>query len=189
MMRRLWGILIGWLLSLAFALNTGRDLAWNIFYLITATILLSALWAYTNVNWVRVGRFTRARRAQVGKLAEEQFEVRNLSRLPKLWLEVRDFSTLPGHHASHVVSSLGGQRRQRWMVRTVCQQGGRFMLGPLTLSSGDPLTEVRGWVSADFAHDGGHSGLQPAHWHPDRRRCHAPAHALCHHQRLRCARL
>ena len=139
MMRRLWGILIGWLLSLAFALNTGRDLAWNIFYLITATILLSALWAYTNVNWVRVGRFTRARRAQVGKLAEEQFEVRNLSRLPKLWLEVRDFSTLPGHHASHVVSSLGGQRRQRWMVRTVCQQRGRFMLGPLTLSSGDPL--------------------------------------------------
>ncbi len=139
MMRRLWGILIGWLLSLAFALNTGRDLAWNIFYLLTATIILSALWAYANVNWVHVGRYTRARRAQVGKLAEEQFEVRNLSRLPKLWLEVRDFSTLPGHHASHVVSSLSGQRRQRWMVRTVCQQRGRFMLGPLTLSSGDPL--------------------------------------------------
>ena len=139
MMRRLWGILIGWLLSLAFALNTGRELAWNIFYLLTATIVLSALWAYANVNWVRVGRYTRARRAQVGKLAEEQFEVRNLSRLPKLWLEVRDFSTLPGHHASHVVSSLSGQRRQRWMVRTVCQQRGRFMLGPLTLSSGDPL--------------------------------------------------
>ena len=46
MMRRLWGILIGWLLSLAFALNTGRELAWNIFYLLTATIVLSGLWAY-----------------------------------------------------------------------------------------------------------------------------------------------
>lgn len=138
-MRRLWGILIAWLLSLAFALNTGRELAWNIFYLLTAIIVLSALWAYANVNWVRVGRFTRARRAQVGKLAEEQFEVRNLSRLPKLWLEVRDFSTLPGHHASRVVSSLNGRRHERWIVRTLCQQRGRFMLGPLTLTSGDPL--------------------------------------------------
>lgn len=138
-MRRLWGILLAWLLSLAFALNTGRDLAWNIFYLLTATIALSALWAYANVNWVRVGRYTRARRAQVGKMAEEQFEVRNLSRWPKLWLEVRDFSTLPGHHVSHVVSSLGGLRRQRWIVRTLCQQRGRFMLGPLQLTSGDPL--------------------------------------------------
>ncbi|WP_423225907.1 DUF58 domain-containing protein [Candidatus Amarolinea aalborgensis] len=138
-MHRLWAILLGWLLSLAFALNTGRELAWNIFYLLTAAIVLSALWAYANVNGVRVARFTRARRAQVGKMAEEQFEVRNLSRLPKLWLEVRDFSTLPAHHASHVVSSLGGKRRQRWIVRTVCQQRGRFMLGPLTLTSGDPL--------------------------------------------------
>ncbi len=138
-MHRLWAILLGWLLSLAFALNTGRELAWNIFYLLTAAIVLSAVWAYANVNGVRVARFTRARRAQVGKMAEEQFEVRNLSRLPKLWLEVRDFSTLPAHHASHVVSSLGGKRRQRWIVRTVCQQRGRFMLGPLTLSSGDPL--------------------------------------------------
>ena len=138
-MHRLWAILLGWLLSLAFALNTGRELAWNIFYLLTAAIMLSAVWAYANVNGVRVARFTRARRAQVGKLAEEQFEVRNLSRLPKLWLEVRDYSTLPAHHASHVVSSLGGKRRQRWIVRTVCQQRGRFMLGPLTLTSGDPL--------------------------------------------------
>jgi len=138
-MHRLWAILLGWLLSLAFALNTGRELAWNIFYLLTAAIVLSAVWAYANVNGVRVARFTRARRAQVGKMAEEQFEVRNLSRLPKLWLEVRDFSTLPAHHASHVVSSLGGKRRQRWIVRTVCQQRGRFMLGPLTLTSGDPL--------------------------------------------------
>ncbi len=139
MWRRLLVILIVWVLSLLFALNTGRDLAWNLFYLLTAVILLSALWAWLNVRSVGVGRFTRARRSQVGKLAEEQFEVRNLSLLPKLWLEVRDYSTLPGHHASQVVSSLGGRRRQRWIVRTLCQQRGRFMLGPMSVTSGDPL--------------------------------------------------
>ena len=138
-MRRIWGILLILLLAWAFALQTGRPLAYNLAYLVTAVIVLSYLWAWANVTWVQVGRYTRGRRSQVGKLAEEQFEVNNRSRLPKLWLEVRDHSTLPGHHPSRVLNSLGGKRRQRWRVRTYCQQRGRFRLGPMTLTSGDPL--------------------------------------------------
>jgi len=138
-MRRFWGILFILLLSWAFALQTGRPLAYNLAYLVTAVIVLSYLWAWANVTWVQVGRFTRGRRSQVGKLAEEQFEVSNRSILPKLWLEVRDHSTLPGHLSSRVLNTLGGRKRQRWMVRTYCQQRGRFRLGPMTLSSGDPL--------------------------------------------------
>lgn len=138
-MRRIWGILLVLLLAWAFALQTGRVLAYNLAYLVTAVIVLSYLWAWANVTWVQVARYTRGRTSQVGKLAEEQFEVSNRSRLPKLWLEVRDHSTLPGHHTSRVLNSLGGKRRQRWMVRTYCQQRGRFRLGPMTLSSGDPL--------------------------------------------------
>jgi len=138
-MRRIWGILLFWLLSWAFALQTGRPLAYNLAYLVTAVIILSYLWAWANVSWVRVSRYTRGRRSQVGKLAEEQFEVSNRSRLPKLWLEVRDYSTLPGHDSSRVLNSLGGKRRRRWVVRTYCQQRGRFRLGPMILTSGDPL--------------------------------------------------
>jgi len=138
-MRRIWGILLIWLMSWVFALQTGRSLAYNLAYLVTAVIVLSYLWARANVSWVQVSRYTRGRRSQVGKLAEEQFEVSNRSRLPKLWLEVRDYSTLPGHHSSRVLNSLGGKRRQRWVVRTYCQQRGRFRLGPMTLTSGDPL--------------------------------------------------
>lgn len=138
-MRRLWSILLILILSWAFALQTGRPLAYNLAYLVTAVIVLSFLWAWANVTWVQVSRFTRGRRSQVGKLAEEQFEVSNRSILPKLWLEVRDHSTLPGHLSSRVLNTLGGRKRQRWMVRTYCQQRGRFRLGPMTLSSGDPL--------------------------------------------------
>ncbi|MBC8449432.1 MAG: DUF58 domain-containing protein [Chloroflexi bacterium] len=138
-MRRIWGILLILILSWAFALQTGRPLAYNLAYLVTAVIVLSYLWAWANVTWVQVGRFTRGRRSQVGKMAEEQFEVSNRSILPKLWLEVRDHSTLPGHLSSRVLNTLGGRKRQRWMVRTYCQQRGRFRLGPMTLSSGDPL--------------------------------------------------
>ncbi len=138
-MRRAWPAIGLWVLSLIFALNTGRDLAYNTFYLLTSVIVLSYLWAWSNINGVRLSRYTRSRRSQVGKTADEQLEVHNLSYIPKLWLEVRDGSNLPGHQVSRVVTSLGGRRRRRWTVRTLCQQRGRFTLGPMTIASGDPL--------------------------------------------------
>lgn len=139
MRRNTWFALAIWLLSLAAALNTGRDLLYNTFYLITAVLIGSWLWAWLNVQSVSLTRRVRARRSQVGKWAEEQFEVVNRSRLPKLWLEIRDHSTLPGHHPSRVVSSLGRHQRRSWYIRTFCYRRGRYLLGPLTLRSGDPL--------------------------------------------------
>ncbi|MEA3335985.1 MAG: DUF58 domain-containing protein [Chloroflexota bacterium] len=141
-MRRSWWIIALWLLSILFALfvaERNRSIAFTIAYLLTAIVVLSYLWAWTNLKWVRIGRYTRARRSQVGRIAEEQFEVVNDSRLPKLWLEVRDHSELPRHYASRVLNSLGPHRRRRWIVRTLCLQRGRFRLGPLTLKSSDPL--------------------------------------------------
>ena len=138
-MRRSWGVIVLGVVAWIFALNTGRQVVYTVAYLITAVVLLSFLWAWFSINWVWIGRYTRARRSQVGHFAEEQFEIQNRSRVPKLWLEVRDLSDLPGHAASRVVNSLGGQRRQRWVVRTFCQQRGRYTLGPLVLASGDLL--------------------------------------------------
>jgi uncharacterized protein (DUF58 family) len=75
----------------------------------------------------------------VGKLAEESFTVANTGFLPKVWLEVRDHSTLPVHRVSQVMNALAPKRRRHWAVRTICRRRGRFTLGPLTLVSGDPL--------------------------------------------------
>lgn len=141
-MRRSWWILLLWLGSLLFALfvaERNRSLAFTVVYLLTAIIVLSLIWSWFNVKWVRISRYTRARRSQVGRVAEEQFEVVNLGPLPKLWIEVRDHSDLPNHHASRVLSSLGPRRNRRWLVRTLCQQRGRYRLGPITLISSDPL--------------------------------------------------
>lgn len=141
-MRRSWWIVLLWLSSLIFAFflaERNRSLAFSLAYLLTGIVVISFVWSWANVNWVRIGRYTRARRSQVGRIAEEQFEVTNLGRLPKLWLEVRDHSTLPGHYASRVLNSLGPGRRRRWLVRTLCVRRGRYRLGPLTVSSSDPL--------------------------------------------------
>jgi uncharacterized protein (DUF58 family) len=128
-----------WLALLVFALNTGRSLAWDLFYFVTAVILLALWWAWSNLRGLQLRRVTRPHRSQVGRYLEESLELTNSSRWPKLWVEVRDFSDLPAHQISRVVNSLHGRATSRWQARTLCRLRGRFTLGPLTLTSGDPL--------------------------------------------------
>jgi uncharacterized protein (DUF58 family) len=70
---------------------------------------------------------------------EERLSLRNTSRVPKLWLEVRDHSDLPGHEASLVVDSLAPGHERVWVARSICRERGRFRLGPLSLTTGDPF--------------------------------------------------
>jgi len=133
------GVIAAWLI----ALNTGRDLAFSLAYLLTAILTISFVLAWNSVRGVTVRRLTRTRRSQVGQYAEEQFEVTNDGFWPKLWLELADDSTLPWHAASRVVSALRHKGTQRWLVKTLCTQRGRFRLGPVTLHSGDPLGLMR----------------------------------------------
>lgn len=128
-------VVVAWIL----AFNSGRTLPFNLAYLMTAVLGLSYVWAWASIRNVNLRRFTRTRRGQVGQYAEETFEVSNRSRLPKLWLEIEDHSQLPWHEASRVVSSLKGNTSERWQIRTLCTQRGRFRLGPMSLRSGDPL--------------------------------------------------
>ncbi len=120
-------------------LVTGRGFFFNLSYLFGALLLISFVWSWTSVNWVRIQRQTRARRAQVGKMLDEQFVVRNSSALPKLWLEVRDHSDVPGHNASAVVPMLLPAFSYRWTAHTMCTIRGEYTLGPVTLISGDPF--------------------------------------------------
>ncbi len=136
---RLAFLLIGVVAAWMIALNTGRDLAFSLAYLLTGILVVSFFWSWNSVRGISVRRLTRTRRSQVGQYAEEQFEISNRTLWPKLWLELEDKSTLPWHAASRVVNSLRHKGTQRWVVKTLCTQRGRFRLGPVVLHSGDPL--------------------------------------------------
>jgi uncharacterized protein (DUF58 family) len=127
------------ILSLLTGLFTGRAVFFNVAILLIAILVLSLLWSWMAVRWVGISRRTRARRAQVGRALEEGFAVRNIAFLPKLWLEVRDHSDLPGHQASHVVPTLLPAMSYKWQASTLCCARGEFRLGPMTVSSGDPF--------------------------------------------------
>jgi uncharacterized protein (DUF58 family) len=126
-------------ISLLTGLFTGRSFFFNLAYLLGGLLVLSFIWAWVSVRWISISRRTRARRAQVGRSLDEDFIIRNRAIIPKLWLEVRDHSTLPGHRASQVVPAIRGRGAYRWQVRTPCQVRGEFQLGPMTVISGDPF--------------------------------------------------
>ena len=125
--------------SLAGALVTGRDLFFNLLYLCLLLVAGAAVWTWTSLGQLRLSRQTRTLRAQVGQLFEERLAIHNDGRLPKLWLEVRDHSDLPGHEASQVVAALDAGQERGWVVRTLCLRRGRYRLGPIGLTSGDPF--------------------------------------------------
>jgi uncharacterized protein (DUF58 family) len=132
-------VLLLWIALAIGALATNRPTLYNLWYLLTALLIFSYLWAWVGTRWVEVQRFVRTGRSQVGKMAEERLVVENRGRIPKLWLEVRDHSTLPNHRVSQVISPLPARKMHSRTIRTRCLQRGRFTLGPLTLVSGDPF--------------------------------------------------
>lgn len=124
-------LLMGWL--------SGRNFLFHLAYALIAVLIAAFIWSWTSVNWVTISRYTHARRAQVGRSLDEVFTIRNTGILPKLWLEIRDHSTLPNHHASHVVPTLAPRRRYGWETHTICTRRGAYTLGPMTVVSGDPF--------------------------------------------------
>jgi uncharacterized protein (DUF58 family) len=137
--KRRTGVIVVGIVALIGGLATGRDIFFNITYLVALVLLVSLFWAYNNINWLHLSRVTRTRRTQVGRPLEERFTVKNTGILPKLWVEVRDSSSLPQHHASKVVSNLGSRAGYIWRVSTICSRRGRYRLGPIRLYTSDPF--------------------------------------------------
>jgi len=125
--------------NLLVALLTGRAIFFNIAYLFGGVLIIAFFWAWFSVRGISIGRATRSRRSQVGHTFSEHFRVRNRLYVPKLWLEIRDHSDLPGHQISRVVPSLASRSSIEWDVETPCSVRGEFRLGPLSITSGDPF--------------------------------------------------
>ena len=132
-------ILLLAVVALLGGLISGRGILFTMSYLLGLLLIFSFFWAWANISWLHLSRVTRTRRTQVGRPLEERFRVTNTGRLPKLWLQIRDFSSVPDHNASQVVSGLGPRRGYSWRTTTICTRRGRYQLGPLTLTTSDPF--------------------------------------------------
>ncbi len=126
-------------LNLLAGLITGRPFFFTIAYAFIGWLAFAFLWAQGSANGLRASRRMHTRHAQVGGYIEETLALRNISLLPKLWVEVYDHSNLLGHRASRVIGTLGPRARVTWHARTFCVQRGAYCLGPLHVVTGDPF--------------------------------------------------
>lgn len=120
------------------ALTVGVRLLYYLAYVLGAVLIVALFWAQLNRRGLRVNRKVEPEQVQVGQTVQETVELTNLAPLRKLWLEVRDHSTLPGHQVGAVVS-LPARGVKRWRVRTLCLKRGLYRLGPTMVQTGDPF--------------------------------------------------
>ena len=111
-------------------------------FVIAYTYLLLVLTMYL---WVRrlgprvlLHRRLLVEWAQVGDELEEHWELTNGARLPLLWLEIEDASTLPGYSGRRIAAA-GGVDQQQWTTQARCERRGVYTLGPLTAALSDPF--------------------------------------------------
>lgn len=114
------------------------DMLGKLFFALCALFVVAMLWSRLSLRGLKVTREIYGDRAQVGEQLSERIRIQNLSRLPKLWVEVVDRSTLPGHQVGRVVQ-FGPRGETSWDIGTECTRRGLYHIGPLQLESGDPF--------------------------------------------------
>lgn len=135
---RPWQLIALILIMGVLAVFDGWKPFWVLFYALLVAFALSLVWLALSVRGLKFTRSSAGARAEVGDRIEERLALENHSWIPKLWVQVSDASTLPGHHAGYV-SSVGPRQRIAWRARTLCRRRGRYTLGPVTATTGDPL--------------------------------------------------
>lgn len=135
---RPWQVLLLIIVMGFFALSSGWKPLYVLTYVLVTLFVLSWIWARYSLRQLLFRRNVISRRVQVGEVFDERLMLDNLSVMPKLWVQIADGSTLPGHRAGYV-ASMGGRKRAMWRARSTCRQRGSFQLGPVTATSGDPF--------------------------------------------------
>ncbi|HEY7615915.1 MAG TPA: DUF58 domain-containing protein, partial [Terriglobales bacterium] len=116
---------------------TGQTVYIRLLYLSALLIGLAWLSSLIALRGVNVDRQARSLRASVGDIFEEHFEISNASRIPKVWLEVANESSVPYATGSRVLTFVRAKQKRIYTARTWLTNRGGFPLGPTMLTSGD----------------------------------------------------
>ncbi len=128
------------LLLFAIAVILRIDFFFTIVYLLFAVYFLSRLWMRHATSRLDVQR-RFADHAFCGDLVKVDVRVRNTSLLPIPWLEIHESLpidlTAPPFYRE--VASLGPREHQSFQYLLNCRKRGYYLIGPLTMQSGDLL--------------------------------------------------
>src|SRR5438477_9341151 len=149
---RPWQVIILIIVLAFLAVSSGWRVLYLLTYVLVILFILSWFWTRYSLRKMVFRRIASVGRVQVGEIFDERLMLDNLGVMPKLWVQIADASTLPGHRAGYV-ASMGGRKRAMWRARTTCRRRGRFLLGPVSATSGDPFGLFRRRVSLASAQE------------------------------------
>lgn len=127
------------LVGLVGALISGAPLYSRLIYSGLLLLLVNFFWSALAARSLKIERYTRTLRANVGDIFEEHFEVFNPGPLLNLWVEVRNASPLPYAAGSRLLTMVGGRQKRMYTARTWLTRRGAFPLGPTILTCSDPF--------------------------------------------------
>lgn len=137
-MRRRWLFYLAWGALFVVALSSGVDILFYVAYLVLFLVAATYYWTRASVSSMRVKRDVSVGYVHVGDEIELTYELRNVSRFGRIWLEVYEESNWPEPLPGRVLS-IGGNVTKRWKVNVPALRRGRFHLGPVVVRSGDPF--------------------------------------------------
>lgn len=137
MLRRIQVLVLAGILLIA-ALSTGAPFLFFLVYLSILVVGGSYVVTRFGLADLEAGYVLDRVHAQAGDVLRASYTVRNISRLPKLWLEVHNPTNLPVALPGQAIS-LGPRGERSWSVRVPLSRRGHFRVEPLALRTGDPL--------------------------------------------------
>jgi uncharacterized protein (DUF58 family) len=137
MIRRLELLLVSAFLVVA-AFSTGWPYLFFLLYLAILVIGGSYVLVRLGLTDLEAGYAVSQLHGHVGDRMRVTYTLRNGSRLPKLWLEVHNPTTLPGALPGRALT-LGGRSERSWLIRVPLSRRGHFRIEPLHIRTGDPF--------------------------------------------------
>ena len=137
MLRRLQLFIIGTVVVVA-AFSTGLPFLFYLVYLAILVVGGSYVLTRLGLTDLEAGYAVSQLHGQVGEKLKVTYTLRNAGRLPKLWLEVHNPTTLPSGLPGRAIS-LGPRGERSWLVRTPLNRRGHFRIEPLQIQTGDPF--------------------------------------------------
>jgi uncharacterized protein (DUF58 family) len=136
-LRRLQLIVIGAVLLVA-AFSTGLEFLFYLVYLAILVVGGSYVITRLGLSDLEAGYAVSQLHGHVGDKLKVTYTLRNTSRLPKLWLEVHNPTSLPGGLPGRALN-LGSSAERSWLIRAPLVRRGHFRIEPLQIQTGDPF--------------------------------------------------
>jgi uncharacterized protein (DUF58 family) len=137
--RNFWIVLFASFIAVSSGIYFQNTFLLRFAYLMILILLIGVIWTYLSLEGIQYKRTSRESRMECGQVFAESYELKNISKFPKLWLQIEDRSELPFQAASRLVTRIQPHQIRYFESLTVLTQRGEILLGPTEILSGDPF--------------------------------------------------